>query len=100
MSRIPPAEMTTYPCWIIIDPARLLLPHPVDAREDYRDDVTADHVAPAIHGPWFSRAAAQTWLDLHRHRVSPRAAVWCASGHESADWRALCEEPIPTEDTP
>ena len=126
--RIPPAEATEYPWWVIIDPARAMLPHPMDVsdpadtdcavcggfagepciqtddedepgaerdefhegRHDYRDEVRAEDLAPVMTGPFFSRGAAAAYLREKGHRFSPRARVWCASGHESDDWRAFC----------
>ena len=125
--RIPPAEATEYPWWVIIDPARAMLPHPEDVggfgpcdvcgaadddpcvqaededspgelrrewhengRHDYRDEVSAEDLALVMTGPFFSRGAAAAYLREKAHRFSSRARVWCASGHESGDWRALC----------
>lgn len=107
--RIPPAECTEHPWWGIIDPARLRLPHPADipAHEDapdedsgtkpdpdYRDGIQAEQVYGAITGPFFSREAADTYVDARRREFSDRTQVWCMPGG-SAAWRALCREEVP-----
>lgn len=77
--RIPNAEATAYPWWMVIDPVQNMA-------------CSAANVGMNPVGQFFSRAAAQAHLDAKRHRYSDRAVVWCGSGHMSADWRALCEE--------
>ena len=72
--RIPPAEATEFPWWAIVDGPK------------------ASQGRGAVTGPFMSRQSAADHLAAKRHRFSPRAVVWCMSGHESADWRALCVE--------
>ena len=88
--RIPPAEATEYPWWVIIDPARAMLPHPEDVGGFGPCDVSAEDLALVMTGPFFSRDAANAYLRKKKHRFSTRARVWCASGHESDDWREFC----------
>lgn len=82
--RIPDAESTAYPWWVIIDPRQMMRP-------------SVSAVAHMVTGPFFSREAAQAHLEAKRHRFGADATVWCHTGHDSADWRALCEEPATTE---
>jgi len=70
---IPNAEGTAYPVWIVV-------------RDGGRHGVDQAFRA----GPWFSREAAEKWLDGHRHQ-EPGSYVFCASGHMSQDYRHLCE---------
>lgn len=84
--RIPDADGTAFPYWIIIDPSRI-------AGRLYSCIPAAAAIASAIAGPFLSQAAAQAALDGAPHRYGPGSAVWCLSGHRSYDWRALCEEP-------
>ena len=64
------AESTDYPVWIVGNLSRGVLTY--------------------IAGPWFSRKAAEEWLEDARHNHR-KAVVYCASGHESDDYRHLCE---------
>lgn len=70
-------EATAFPWWCIVDPRQMMKP-----------DVHT--VASMVTGPFLSRAEAQSALDGARHRYSDRARVYCASGHRSPSWRALC----------
>lgn len=70
-------ECTAYPWWAIVDPRQRL----VTASN------AVDHVASQITGPFFSRASAEETLKAKRHRFGRHAAVYCFSGHMSADYR-------------
>lgn len=83
--RIPPAESTEYPWWVIIDPDVI---HGL-----FGKDQRAGRVASAVTGPFLSREAATAQLERRRHAYSANAVVWCMTGHDSADWRAFCVEP-------
>ncbi len=70
-------EGTSAPWWMIIDPRQLM-----------RLDEEACHaVAGMVTGPFFSRASAQQYLDVKKHRYSKRAVVFCHSGYDSWDYR-------------
>lgn len=69
--RINAAEATAYPVWVILSGKRTM-----------RFEA----------GPWFSREAAEVHLKAKAHRYPKSAYVYCASGHMSGDYRALCEE--------
>lgn len=83
--RIPNAEATAYPWWAIVDPRQVMR-------------LSGGHglarTAGAITGLFFSREAAQDYLDSHRYNYGPHAAVWCFSGHASREYRDLCEEDV------
>lgn len=81
--RIPPAECTEHPWWFIAEPAR---------------DRSAESVAQAITGPYFSRESAEHELKTRAYAYSRKAIVWCASGHRSPDWQVFCEEPTSDAD--
>lgn len=83
--RIPNAESTAFPWWAIICPDRLC----GRTRVDQRISV----ITGAVIGPFFSRESATIYLEDHRYRYGDNAVVYCMSGHESPDWRALCQEP-------
>ena len=78
--RIPASEATEHPWWFIAEPSR---------------DRSAESVAQAITGPYFSRESAEDQLRRNPHRYSRKAIVWCASGYRSPEWRAFCEEEAP-----
>lgn len=69
--RINSAEATAYPVWVILSGKRTM-----------RFEA----------GPWFSREAAEVHLQAKAHRYPKSAYVYCASGHMSGDYRALCDE--------
>ena len=78
--RIPPAEATEHPWWVIIDPSRL-------SRR------TVSGIASAITGPFFSRESAELELAAQRYNFGTNAGVYCHTGHDSDEWRAFCEGP-------
>ena len=78
--RIPDAESTAFPWWLIIDPRQMM-------------GASCHAVADMITGPFLSREAAQRHLDGRRHAFSNRAVVYCHSGYWSKDWQNLCQEP-------
>lgn len=80
--RIPPAEGTESPWWVIIDPRQMMR-------------INVDEVAGMVTGPFLSRAAAQAELDNRRYAYGKHAVVYCMSGYRSRSWRALCEEEVP-----
>lgn len=80
--RIPPAEGTEAPWWVIIDPRQMM-------RAD------ADKVADMVTGPFLSRDEAQEQLDARRYAYSERAVVYCMSGHRSSGWKAFSAEEVP-----
>lgn len=84
--RIPNAESTAFPCWAIIC---------------MRGHTQVDHcisvLISAVVGPFLSRESAIEHLEGHRYRYGDNVAVYRMSGHESPDWRALCQEPITQE---
>lgn len=86
LRRIPDGDGSAYPWWGIVDPRQILA---------LKDGRGANDAAFMITGPWFSRGAAQGFLDATRYNFGPHAIVWCFSGHASRDWRALCQEPPP-----
>jgi len=61
-------EITSYPWWGVVDPKR---------------------GCDGVIGPFFSRKTAEEHLALKRHRYGPKARVFCFSGHDSADYRAV-----------
>lgn len=67
-------EATSYPWWIIVDP-----------RQSFR--CNPHEIASMITGPFFSRKEAQDFLDATRYNFSKRAVVYCASGHNSRQYR-------------
>lgn len=67
---IPNAESTAYPVWIIVQ---------------------SEDSMVYLAGPWFSREAAEQHLAMYRYRIGKKAAVYCASGEMSDDYRHLCE---------
>lgn len=74
-------EGTTYPFWIIIDPA-----------QNFKTNSDGIHkIAGMITGVWFSREAAQEFLDKTRYNFSKNARVYCHSGYYSQDWVELCK---------
>lgn len=74
-------EGTAYPFWIIIDPA-----------QNFKTDSYGIHrIAGMITGVWFSREAAQEFLDKTRYNFSKNARVYCHSGCYSQDWVELCK---------
>lgn len=74
-------EGTAYPFWIIIDPA-----------QNFKTDSDGIHrIAGMITGVWFSREAAQEFLDKTRYNFSKSARVYCHSGYYSQDWVELCK---------
>lgn len=83
--RIPNAESTAFPWWAIICPDRLSGYTKADQR--------VSGITSAVIGPFFSRESATLYLEDHRYRYGDNAVVYCMSGHESPEWRALCEEP-------
>ena len=68
--KIPNAESTDYPVWGIVNSIRTL---------------------GWCAGPWFSREAAEEYLEANRRNFGRAAEVYCFSGHASADYRHLCE---------
>ena len=68
-------EMTSFPFWMIMDPRRI-------------EEPSVDILASMITGPFFSRDAAQRFLDMKRHWFSKHAVVYCCSGHASDEYRA------------
>ena len=73
-------EGTAYPFWIIIDPS-----------QNFETDSHGIHrIAGMITGVWFSREAAQEFLDKTRYNFSEKARVYCHSGYYSQDWVELC----------
>lgn len=88
--RIPAAECTEYPWWVIIDPDVI---HGLFDRQQ-----RVGRVAAAITGPFFSRTEAEAQLARRRYAYGPHTVVYSLSGHESADWRAFCHEPPGVQD--
>jgi len=90
--RVPDAEGTAFPWWGIVDP---------DGMAHHTDDCaesgwpSRSKVAHCITGPFFSREAAERYLDVKSYNFGERAGVWCFSGHSSQDWRKLCKEDVP-----
>lgn len=85
--RIPSAECTAFPWWAIICPDRL-------RSSGYtKTDQRINGITSAVVGPFLSRESATIYLEDHRYRYGDNAIVYCMSGHESPDWRALCQEP-------
>lgn len=75
-------EGTAYPFWIIIDPG-----------QNFNTNSDGIHnIAGMITGVWFSREAAQEFLDKTRYNFSKNAKVFCHSGCYSSDWVELCKE--------
>lgn len=71
--RIPNAEATAYPFWIICT-------------------ISKRGVITFLEGVWFSRERAEAYLRARRYAYPRNAVVYCASGHYSQDYRELCEE--------
>jgi len=75
-------EFTSCPFWIIIDP-----------KQNFTVDEDGIHrIAGMITGIWFSREAAQIFLDRTRYNFSKNAKVYCHSGVYSDDWAELSEQ--------
>lgn len=85
--RIPPAEAMEFPWWAIIDPDR------IKAYRGRTDDQRIHDAAGAVTGPFLSRESAEAHLRAKAHNYGPHAVVFGMTGHNSADWRALCLEP-------
>jgi hypothetical protein len=74
-------EGTSYPFWIIIDPAQNFK---VNSDGIY-------NIANMITGVWFSREKAEAFLNKTRYNFSEHAKVFCASGTDSDDWVEFCK---------
>ncbi|MGC4033655.1 MAG: hypothetical protein QM754_18375 [Tepidisphaeraceae bacterium] len=65
-------EATSYPWWAIVS--------------------TGSFGRPVIWaGPWFSREAATAYLNAKHYNFPKSVHVFCFSGHESGDFRALVD---------
>ena len=71
------ADGTAFPYYVIIDPT-------LGGKQ-------ASRIASAITGIWFTREAAEKYLQEHDYNFGPKAQVYCLSGEESTEWRALVE---------
>ncbi|MFH1614895.1 MAG: hypothetical protein ABIG61_07415 [Planctomycetota bacterium] len=70
-------EGTDSPYWLIINP-----------RQNFRvDDQSIHDIASMITGPFFSREAAQLFLNVTRYNFGTNPRVFCASGHPSRQYR-------------
>lgn len=69
-------EITGYPFWIIVDPRQLMSP-------------TVSSLGSMVKGLFFSRENADAYIASHRHRYSKRVGVFCCSGNDSPEYRAL-----------
>ena len=83
MSRIPSAEATAFPWWAIVDPSH--------AWTDEADNASLHAVAHCITGVFFSREAAQQYLDAKSYSFSEQARVYCLSGHAARGWKEFCD---------
>lgn len=63
-------ESTSSPWWVVIDPRR----------NHSKRAEAAHNIAGMVTGPFFSRDAAQGYLDGHRYNFGPGAVVFCMSG--------------------
>jgi len=70
-------EATAYPWWAILNPRM--------------GGMSAHNISSTITGPFFSRESAEEYLQAKSHRFSPKAEVWCLSGHESRHYRAAID---------
>ena len=69
-------EGTAAPWWLIIDP-----------KQNFRTNIDGCHaIAHMISGPFFSREAAQRYLDNKRYNFGSNAIVYCHSGHYSHEY--------------
>jgi hypothetical protein len=80
-------EGTDSPYWLIIDPSWL-------PKSELKDDPEqAVHtVAGMIKGPFFSRKAAQSFLNATHYNFSKNAKVYCHSGYWSSEYKNACRE--------
>lgn len=69
-------EITGHPYWIVVDPIQMMSP-------------TVSRAATMVKGLFFSRESADAHITSHRHRYSDRVGVFCCSGKDSSDYRAL-----------
>jgi len=74
-------EATAYPYWLIIDPKQ-------NFWTDYQG---LYNIASMITGPFFSREEAEDWLLGHRYNYGRGAKVFCASGHNTIQYRNAFE---------
>lgn len=74
-------EGTESPYWLVIDPGRT---------RNMKTTIT--QITCCVDGPFFSRKDAEEYLEARRYDYSNRAGVWCASGHHSRKYKALCRE--------
>ncbi len=72
-------EATASPYWLILDP-----------RQNMSCDI--HELASQVSGPWFCREDAQMYLDARKHHYSPKARVYCHSGHFSRKYEKLCRD--------
>jgi hypothetical protein len=71
-------EGTSYPWWMIVTPVQNL----------DKGRAGASRIAMgAITGPFFSRESAESYLKATRYNFGKGTVVWCASGHESREYR-------------
>lgn len=75
-------EGTSYPFWIIIDPHQNFS----------KGNQGLHNIAGMITGVWFSRAAAEEFLNRTRYNFSDNARVFCHSGCYSQDWIELTNQ--------
>ena len=69
-------EGTSYPYWAIVDP-----------KQNFNTNSDGvHHIASMITGIWFSREAAEDFLQRTRYNFSKNAKVYCFSGCYSTDW--------------
>ena len=69
-------EATAFPYWVIIEPMQNFL----------TNNQGLHNIANMSTGIWFSREAAQEYLDCNPHHYSKHAKVYCQSEHCSSDW--------------
>lgn len=71
-------EATQSPYWLILDPGQNM-------------SCSIHQMAGGITGPFFSREDAEKFLKMTRYNFSPRAKVYCLSGHNSNKYHSLCK---------
>lgn len=77
-------EGTANPWWFLFDPRGL-----AGRCMTYEEAVTT--ACLGVHGPFFSRDAADDYRAGQRHNLSGHEVVWCGSAHMSRDYRALLD---------
>ena len=72
-------EATQAPYWVIIDPV-------------YRGKLNVSSVGGMITGIFFSREEAESYLTAKQYNYSPRAGVYCCSGHHNTEYKQAWKE--------